>query len=286
MLQIRLLGQFDTRQDGKRVAIPTRAGQSLLAFLALNAGTPHRREKLAGMLWPDISDENARRNLRQELWRIRKTLSAEAPAAPDYLLTEEFSIAFDPNANYWLDVVQFERTGGADASTSDLMQQLTLYRGDLLPGFYDDWVVLERERLQARYEQLLQALLERLIAQQLWSAVLEWSERWIASGQTPEPAYRALLLAYGSRGDRAKVVSTYQRCQEALQKELGVEPSDQTCELYEQLSRGQHVAKIDLTHHTWYPPRWTKRLPQGNRRSKVSTFSMWTMRPSSSAASF
>lgn len=147
MLQIRLLGQFDLRLDGRRVVIPTRAGQSLFAFLALNAGTPHRREKLAGMLWPDTSDENARRNLRQELWRIRKALSVEAPASPDYLLTEEFSIAFDVNAEYWLDTAQFDRMEATEAATSDLMQQLTLYRGDLLPGFYDDWVVLERERL-------------------------------------------------------------------------------------------------------------------------------------------
>jgi WD40 repeat protein/DNA-binding SARP family transcriptional activator len=247
MLQVRLFGQFDLRADGKKITIPTRAGQSLFACLILNAGTPDRREKLAGMFWPDTSDENARRNLRQELWRIRKAISAQAPAAPDYLLTEEITIAFDPNVDYWLDVAQFERTSGVDASASELMQQLALYRGDLLPGFYDDWVVLERERLQARHEQLLQALLERLIAEQLWSAVVEWSERWIASGQTPEPAYRALLLAYGAHGDRAKVVSTYQRCKEALEKELGVEPSYQTRDLCEQMLRGQHVADVDLT---------------------------------------
>ena len=76
MLQIRLLGQFDVRLDGKRVLIPSRAGQSLLAYLALTAGTPHRREKLAGMFWPDTSDENARKNLRHELWRIRKAVAA------------------------------------------------------------------------------------------------------------------------------------------------------------------------------------------------------------------
>src|SRR6185436_4727289 len=75
MLQIRLLGQFDIRLDGKRVTIPTRIAQSLLAYLALTAGTPHRREKLAGILWPETSDEGARKNLRQELWRVRKAIA-------------------------------------------------------------------------------------------------------------------------------------------------------------------------------------------------------------------
>ena len=64
MLQVRLLGQFDLRLRGAAVALPSRPAQSLLAYLLLNAGTPHRREKLAGLLWPDASESNARSNLR------------------------------------------------------------------------------------------------------------------------------------------------------------------------------------------------------------------------------
>src|SRR5512134_517844 len=119
MLQIRLLGQFDVRLDGKRVVIPSRSGQSLLAYLALTAGTAHRREKLAGTLWPDTTDENARKNLRQELWRIRKALPAGRNGeAHHYLLADEFTIAFNREADYWLDIAMLER------SASDL-QSLT-----------------------------------------------------------------------------------------------------------------------------------------------------------------
>src|SRR5574342_358555 len=111
MLQIRLLGQFDLRLDGKRVIIPSRAGQSLLAYLVLTAGTAHRREKLAGILWPDTSDENARKNLRQELWRIRKALpTSRLAAADEYLLADEFTITFNRDADYWLDVAILERS--------------------------------------------------------------------------------------------------------------------------------------------------------------------------------
>src|SRR5512143_93176 len=111
MLQIRLLGQFDVRLDGKRVVIPSRAGQSLLAYLALTAGTAHRREKLAGTLWPDTSDENARKNLRQELWRIRKAIPVEHhEAGKDYLLADEFTVTFNRDADYWLDVALLERS--------------------------------------------------------------------------------------------------------------------------------------------------------------------------------
>ena len=99
MLQIRLLGQFDVRSAGKRIDIPSRAGQSLLAYLLLNAGTPQRRERLAGLLWPDTSDENARHNLRTELWRIRKALGSRDAVDNDYLLSEELTITFNPEHN-------------------------------------------------------------------------------------------------------------------------------------------------------------------------------------------
>src|SRR5262245_31747172 len=101
MLQVRLLGQFDIRLDGKRVLIPSRAGQSLFAYLMLTAGTSHRREKLSGTFWPDTSDDHARRNLRQELWRIRKAISVQKPGAEDYLLADEYTITFNRSSEYW-----------------------------------------------------------------------------------------------------------------------------------------------------------------------------------------
>ncbi len=63
----------------------------------MTTGTAHRREKLAGTFWPDTSDETARKNLRQELWRIRKAIAAHQSNAQDYLLADEFTIAFNPH---------------------------------------------------------------------------------------------------------------------------------------------------------------------------------------------
>ena len=80
MLEVRLLGKFDVRQDSKPVIITSRPAQSLFAYLILSAGTSHRREKLAGLLWPDSMEETARDNLRHALWRVRKAIqSASVP---------------------------------------------------------------------------------------------------------------------------------------------------------------------------------------------------------------
>lgn len=242
MLQVRLLAQFDVSVDGKRVAIASRAGQSLLAYLLLTAGEVHRREKLAGMLWPEMSDDSARHNLRHQLWRLRKAISSQQAGPEKHICAEEFTIGLNPDSEYWLDVAQVTREQ-PDASTGELIAQIRLYRGELLPGFYDDWVSFERERVQAVFERKMQLLLERLVAEQQWKSVLEWGERWIALGDTPEPAYRALMVAHGAAGETSQVALVYERCVEALRSKLAVEPSTKTRALYEKLARGESTTR-------------------------------------------
>jgi WD40 repeat protein/class 3 adenylate cyclase len=239
MLQIRLLGQFDVRLDGKRILIPSRAGQLLLAYLTLTAGTSHRREKLAGMLWPDFAEETARKNLRHELWRIRKAISAQGLPGADYLMAEEFTITFNHESEYWLDVAQMERP---ESELGSLITNLAHYQGELLPGFYEDWIVLERERVRAVFDTKMEQLLEQLVAAERWSTVQEQAERWLSLGQALEPAYRALMHAYSARGDIAKVSSVYQRCMDELDEQFGLEPSAETRALYEGLLKGAQVS--------------------------------------------
>jgi WD40 repeat protein/class 3 adenylate cyclase len=238
MLQIRLLGQFDVRLDGKRILIPSRAGQSLLAYLVLTPGTPHRREKLGGILWPDFSEETARKNLRHELWRIRKAISTQQPTAPGYLQAEEFTIAFNRQTEHWLDVAQMERP---ELDLGSLISNLALYQGELLPGFYEDWIVLERERIRVIFDTKMEQLLGQLIAAERWTAVQEQAERWLSLGNALEPAYRALMLACGARGDMARVSSIYQRCMKQLDEQFGLEPSAETRALYDGLLKGAHM---------------------------------------------
>lgn len=256
MLEVKLLGQFDVRQGGVPIPIPSRASQSLFAYLLLTAGTEHRREKLAGLLWPNASEENARSNLRHELWRLRKAIETRSPRkrAVNYLSVDEISIAFDANSDYWLDTAFLQRI--SDASANDLIESLSVYRGELLPGFYDEWIVLERERLRAIFEQKMARLLDALIEEQRWRDVLDWGERWIALGQSPEPAYRALMTGHSAMGDMSKVASAFERCAQALRNDLGVEPSDQTRALHERLTsmektkRAEVRSQIDVAQRT------------------------------------
>src|SRR5688572_27912122 len=101
MLEVRLFGTFDVKYKNKSINISSRPSQSLFAYLVLSAGTSHRRERLAGMLWPDSLEETARDNLRHALWRLRKAL--EVDASREFLHADDLTISFIKSSNYHLD---------------------------------------------------------------------------------------------------------------------------------------------------------------------------------------
>lgn len=230
-LEIRLLGQYEVRLDGKPVDIPSRPAKLLFAYLVLTAGTRHPRERLAGLLWPESDENNARKNLRQALWRLRKAIG------DTFLLIDNTSVALDDGSDYWLDTTLMANIGDKGLTTA-----AAAYKGELLPGFYEDWVLLERERLQAAHERIMQRLLDTLVGEERWLDVLEWAEQWIALGQVPEPAFRALMVAHAAQGDLSATAAAYERCATALKLDIGVDPSDETRTLYERLLEGDQPA--------------------------------------------
>jgi len=235
MLEARLLGRFEVRLDGAPIDLASRPAQSLFAYLALNPNVPHRRERLAGTLWPDTSDANARNSLRHALWTLRRALGTNGK----YLLADDLTITLNADSDCRFDCALLDQKPSGDWSADDLIGIVSEYGGDLLPGFYDEWVVLERQRLQVVFEHKMKLLLDRLVEARRWEDVLEWGERWIVLGYTPEPAYRALMIAHAGMSDLSKMAATHRRCVDALKNELGVEPSEQTRTTYERLARGE-----------------------------------------------
>ena len=208
-----------------------------MAFLLLNSGIQIRREKLAGLLWPDSEESNARTYLRQILWRLRKLIGEE------HIRADKICVGFNSNSDYDLDVdtlINCAKDGNAD----ELVAAVCVYLGDLLPGFYENWVLREREQLQHIYAERMGKLLDKLAIENRFEDILVWGERWITFGQSPEPAYRALMAAHTHLGDMAAMASTYQRCADALRDDLGVDPSPKTNRLYEQLSNGEMPSSI------------------------------------------
>lgn len=247
MLEVRLLGQFQIQINGEKVDITSRAEQSLLAYLIMNTGTDFRREHLAGLFWPDSEESKAKGYLRLALWRLRKAIHEVSPSAPDYFQANKISIAFDPAQAHHLDCAVLEDESAT--SLEELLITTQVYTGELLPGFYDEWVLLERERLRAVFNRKMQRLLEQLQSTGRWSDLIRQAERWISMGDHPEPAYRGLILGHAELGNLSGAQSAYERCVLALQRDLGLEPSAETRTLFYKIQTQQHTSPVWGSNH-------------------------------------
>jgi len=242
VLEVRLLGKFEVRLDGITVDLPSRAEQSLLAYLILNAGTAYRREKLVGMFWPESDESNSRGYLRLAIWHIRKVFREASVQSPDFFVSNKISIAFNNELDYWLDVAVLKNEDLK--SIQDLMDLTGVYKGELLPGFYDPWVAIERESIRTVFKRKMNILVEKLLAEKHWQEAIEETERWISLDDIPEPAYRGLMIAHAELGELSAAVAAYQRCVEALKEDLDVEPSVETRTLYEKIRSGQEIFPV------------------------------------------
>ena len=141
MLEARFLGKFEIRIDGTPIEIPARKAQTLLAYLLMNSADQFRREQLAGMLWPDYDESSARSKLRYSLWQLRSALGE------DFFIANKMTLAFNFESSCWVDSIELEEDTSDQLAIDQLEQLVGLYQGEFLPGFYEDWILLERDQL-------------------------------------------------------------------------------------------------------------------------------------------
>ena len=176
-LRLTLLGKLEATRGGVPVTdFAYKKSQALLGYLAVT-GQPHPREALADLLWGETTEANARASLRRTLADLRRLV------APHLTITRQ-QVGFDRTRPYWLDVETFERQVGQALEARKRNGELTnedaaalagaveLYRGDLLAAFhvrrapaFEDWFLLERERLRLLALRALHALVTHYTTQ-------------------------------------------------------------------------------------------------------------------------
>ena len=224
-----LLGGWGLRSaDGRELALSTRKDRLLLAYLALNAGRPLARDRLAGLLWGDRGETQARDSLRQSLAAIRQ---AFRQVELDPIMSDRDSVNFDPN-DIKIDVVAFEQLA-SEASTH--ARAAALYCGALLEGIdgvtpdFEAWLGPERERLASTAVRLVEHIAESPAASEAATCL---ARQLLARDPLCEPVYRALMRLHVAGGDRATALKLYATCRATLKKELGAAPDLQTESLY------------------------------------------------------
>jgi TolB-like protein/Flp pilus assembly protein TadD len=217
--------------DGRTLTLPTRKDRLLLAYLALCAGQPQSRERLAGLLWGGRAEAQARDSLKQALAEIRQTFR---PIAADPVQADRESVTFAPG-DIEIDALEFARLA---AGAHNAEAAAKLYRGDLLDGIdgltseFEEWLRPERERLNDLAVRVLEHLALSSAPNGIAEDALQLGRRLLARDRLREPVYRALMRLYVRTGERAEALKLYAACREALKRELGVEPDVTTEELY------------------------------------------------------
>jgi DNA-binding SARP family transcriptional activator/Tfp pilus assembly protein PilF len=231
-LHIHLLGNFSLSYDGTPVLeLNSIRLQSLFAYLALHRDTPTSRRSLAFLLWPDSSETQARTNLRKLIYDLRRAF----PDIEHFIELDGPDIQWLPEISIRLDAEEFENASATAKSVTELKEVIDLYQGELLPACYEDWILLERQRLHQIYITTLEKLIILLEEQREYHSAITYAHRLIQQDPLQEEAYRRLMRLYALNGDRAGVLRTFHQCASTLQRELEVEPSELTREAYERL---------------------------------------------------
>lgn len=277
-LHITLLGSPVITLDGKPVTgFVSNKAQALVYYLAAT-GQPHGRELLSGLLWSDVPDSSARKNLRDVLSNLRKLLGP-------FLHITRHTAGLEPTAGILIDRQAF--TGAvldkgltaspalAEVDASLLRDAADLYRGDFLAGFYvdeaplfEEWMLGEREHLRQLALQALTVLAAYHGQQRHYTPAIEYTMRLLAMDPWREEAHRELMLLLALSGQRTAALAQYERCRRILDEELGVEPAAETTALYEQI-RDDRVTAIATIPS---PPHRVTSSPLHNLPAQLAAF--------------
>jgi DNA-binding SARP family transcriptional activator len=254
-LHIRLLGDFNLIYADRQVtSLNTMRLQSLLAYLVLHRDIPQQRQHLAFLFWPETTEAQARNNLRQLLHQLRQVF----PAVEHFLSADTHTLHWHAVTPFRLDVAEFEQalTGADEATRRDDQRALqaaleradSLYRGELLPGCYDEWILPERELLRQRHLQALEQLLRLFEARGDTVTAIRHAQRLLGLDPLSEDLYRRLMRLFALNNDRASALHVYHTCVTTLEREMGVDPDPATREAYERLMQQETPAIEAIVH--------------------------------------
>lgn len=235
-LELAFLGQPDFKLGNESINdLVLRKGLALIAYLAVTKQA-HSREALAGLLWGEMTEEKARRNLRVALTKLRKQFD-------DFLIIQRRTLAFDPNGDYWLDVELFEKNlNQPNPTTEQLQTAVDLYRGPFLADLplrdaplFEEWVRPYQERLRQMAMEALYRLSVANTQQGQYVQGIDNLSKLLKLEPWMEEAHRQLMLLFALSGQRSAALAQFETCQAILDEELGVEPTEATITLYQKI---------------------------------------------------
>jgi DNA-binding SARP family transcriptional activator len=221
--------------DGTPLPPPPNRCVPLLGFLLINP-TNTQRDEIIGTLFPELPEDRARSRLNDHLWTLRNCL----PGLPLQSSKNEVSIIQEAR---WVDVEEFT-TLTEHPEIPNLTQAIDLYQGNLLPGFYDDWLLLEREHCLLSYLQALHKIVEYYFSKQNYKIAAPLIQKLLGHEPLNETAVQMLMRIHLAEGHRGAAFEVYERLTSSLRDDLGIEPSDATKTLFQSVRSQKRIIQF------------------------------------------
>lgn len=267
-LHVHLFGKFRVQCDEQMVdGLDSSKVKELFCYLLLHRNRSHPRETLAGLLWGESSPAQSKKYLRQTLWQLQTALNAYIePLNGRVLLVDPNWVCLNPNINLWLDVAVFEQSFASvqeiasrnlDAhEVQTLHSAVELYQEPLLAGWYQEWCLYERERLQNIYLAMLDKLMEYCEVHDKYEAGLEYGECILHYNRACERTHQRLMRLHCLAGNRSAALRQYDQCVTTLEEELSAHVSKQTQTLYARI-------QADRLDNTFLARTKANQVPEG-----------------------
>lgn len=231
--RFQLLGGFQIADDNGIITdIPGKKVRLLLAYLVLHADAPQSRRQIAFDFWPDSTEKQALSNLRKLIHDLRESL----PHIEPYLNISSLFIQWNNDLPYYLDVREFEQAAKAP-TLHELQQAEMLYRGELMPGFYEEWLRSERDLLAQMFMKTQERLVFLLEIQRDYASAIYMAQKLLVHNRLNETYYRTLMRLYALNKDTAGVRTTYEKLCSHMEEEFGAAPDEETLYLYNRLTQ-------------------------------------------------
>src|SRR6266568_718303 len=265
--RIELLGELRAIQGGRVISrFRSQKTGALLAYLAYHGRRAHQREALIELLWPGRDPAASRDGLSTELSWLRHQLEpplvksselrVESPADADpsklstlnsplstVIVADRASVRLSHDA-ITTDVAEFQaalqaakQAGSSAEQTEYLAQAVQLYAGELLPGYFDDWVLQERQWLAERYFEALSQLLAHLERASEFERALDYARQGVTADPLREEAHRDLIRLLAAVGQPAAALRQYQELERLLKEQLDTSPESATRALVREIER-------------------------------------------------
>lgn len=249
-LQFTLLGNPEIRLNGDRLSFKYQKSIALLVYLVVTRRS-HSRQKLAGLLWGETTEANARAGLRKSLSDLRSQVEAHL-TIERHQVSCDFSAPFDLDVeDFQIQMDQFRESSAADLDLEQaarLIQAMDAYQGDFLAGFhirraaaFEEWVTVQRERFRLDAIQGLHLLADYFLTQGEYPQAVHHLERLLALEPCQEEAHRQMMSLLALQGKQGAALQQYQVCRRLLRTTLDIEPQVETTALYERIRQQSNM---------------------------------------------